>query len=146
MKKFDTSITIQRPIAEVFAAVIDFKRYPTWRSGLIEATLTSEGPIQVGTTYRYNIKVMGSVLETTGRIEAYEPPGYYAWKATSGPFPMSGSLKCGAVAEGTRLTDTLEADPGGFFKLAEPLLMKGQQDQMERDLKQLKDLLEGDNS
>jgi len=146
MKKFDTSITIQRPIEEVFATVIDFDRIPTWRSGLIEATVTSEGPLQVGTTYRYNIKAMGRTIETTGQIDVYEPPAFYAWKATSGPFPMSGSIKCEATTEGTRVTDTLEADPGGFFKLAEPLLMKGQQGQMERELKQLKDLLEGNNS
>jgi hypothetical protein len=56
---------------------------------------------------------------------------------------MSGSITCETVNGGTRITDTLEADPGGFFKLAEPLLMKQQRSQMEKDLNQLKDLLEG---
>jgi len=146
MKKFDTSIIIQRPIEEVFAAATEFNRLPAWRSGLIDAAITSEGPIQSGATYRFNIKAMGKALETTGQIETYEPPAFYGWKATSGPFPMSGSIRCEAVAEGTRITDTLEAEPGGFFKLAEPLLMKQQRNQMEKDLKQLKDLLEGGNS
>lgn len=43
----------------------------------------------------------------------------------------------------TRVTDTIEAEPGGFFKLAEPLLVKQQQSQMEADMKKLKELLEG---
>lgn len=146
MKKFDASIIIQRPIEEVFAAATEFDRLPAWRSGLIDATITSPGPIQTGTTYRFDLKAMGKSIETTGQIEAYEPPTFYGWKATSGPFPMSGSIRCEAINGGTRITDTLEADPGGFFKLAEPLLMRQQRSQMEKDLKQLKTLLEEGNS
>ena len=145
MNKFDTSIIIQQPIEEV-SRRLRIHPSSSLEVGLIDAAITSEGPIQSGATYRFNIKAMGKALETTGQIETYEPPAFYSWKAASGPFPMSGSIRCEAVAEGTRITDTLEADPGGFFKLAEPLLMKQQRSQMERDLKQLKDLLEGGNS
>ena len=110
---------------------------------MIAASLTSEGPVQAGSTYQYNMKVMGKEIETTGQIEAYQPPTHYAWKTTSGPFPMSGNVKCEATTEAsTRVTETIEVDPGGFFKLAEALLIKQQQSQMEKDLKQLKSVLE----
>ena len=142
MKTFDVSITVQRPVEEVFAAIVDFDNHAEWCTGLIDANLTSDGPIQPGTTYRYDMKVMGRVIETTGKIESYDPPHYYAWKATASPFPMSGSMKCESIPGGTRVTDTIEAEPGGFFKLAEPLLMRQQRNQMEKDMQQLKILLE----
>ena len=107
MKTIDTSITIQRPIEEVFTAVTNFDRFADWRAGLIEAAVTSDGPMQAGATYRFNSKVMGRVIETTGQVEAYEPPGFFAWKATSGPFPTRtgtpGESSCaGTVLRGSR--------------------------------------------
>ena len=142
MKRIESSITIQRNIEDVFATVIDFDTHAKWRSGLIDAGVTSDGPVQVGTTYTYDMQVMGRKIETSGVVEAYELSRYYAWKASTGPFPMSGSVTCEEVPEGTRITDVVEADPGGFFKLAEPLIVKQQQARMERDLIQLKELLE----
>lgn len=39
---------------------------------------------------------------------------------------------------------SLEADPGGFFKLAEPILVRIGKRQFESDLANLKDLMEAD--
>lgn len=41
-----------------------------------------------------------------------------------------------------RIGGPSEAEPGGFFKLAEPLLMSQQQSQMDASLKKLKEILE----
>jgi hypothetical protein len=46
------------------------------------------------------------------------------------------------VAGGTQVTGTLVGEPGGFFKLAEPLLVSMIKRQFEADLANLKDLLE----
>ena len=142
MKKLETTITISRPIEEVFAYVTDLRNNIQWMSGVIAAEMTSSGPVKVGSTYKFDIKAMGMKMETSGEITAYEPPKKYAWKATSGPFPMSGGTTFESVEGGTRVTDTIEAEPGGFFKLAEPVLMKQQQSQMEADMKKLKEILE----
>ena len=142
MKTIEVSITINRNIEEVFKTVVDFDSHAAWRSGLINAVLTSGGPPHAGSTYQYSMKIMGKAVETTGQIEEYQPPTSYAWKATSGPFPLSGSVKCELVPEGTRVTDRVEAEPGGFFKLAEGLIIKQQESQMKKDLRQLKALLE----
>lgn len=143
MATLEASIIINRPVEEVFAAVIDFNSHPQWRGGLLKAEVTSRGPLGAGSTYTYDMQVMGRKIETTGEVVAYEPPTAYAWKATSGPFPLRGRVSCEAVADGTRVTETVEAEPGGFFKLAEPVLLRQQRGQMEKDLKMLKELLEG---
>lgn len=142
MATLEATIIINRPVEEVFAAVEDFNSHPRWRGGLLKAEVTSPGPLGVGSTYVYNMQVMGRKIETTGEVVAYDPPSTYTWKATSGPFPLSGSVRCETVSEGTRVTETVEAEPGGFFKLAEPVLLRQQKGQMEKDLKQLKVLLE----
>ncbi|HLC02735.1 MAG TPA: SRPBCC family protein [Anaerolineales bacterium] len=142
MARTETNVTINRPIEEVFAFVTDIGNATQWMSGVLEAAQTSPGAMGVGATYRFNIEVMGRKLETTGEVAVYDRPRKYAWKGTSGPFPMSGSTTCEAVAGGTRVTDTIEAEPGGFFKLAEPLLMMQMRGQMEKDMKKLKELLE----
>ena len=142
MAKLESSITINRPAEEVFTFAVDPANSAKWQEGIVEAKVTSSGAVGVGTTYRYVVKAMGQKLDTTGEITAWEPPKIYAWKATSGPFPMSGGIACEAVADGTRITQTVNAEPGGFFKLAEPLLMKQQQGQLEASLKKLKEILE----
>jgi uncharacterized membrane protein len=143
MATLETSIIINRPIEEVFAFVTDLQNNIKWMTGVIAAEMTSPAPLKAGSTYRFDIKIMGMTLETKGEVTAYEPPTKYAWKATSGPFPMSGGTTFESVEGGTRVTDMIEAEPGGFFKLAEPLLMKQQQSQMETDMKKLKEILEG---
>ncbi|MFH1183839.1 MAG: SRPBCC family protein [Chloroflexota bacterium] len=142
MIRLETSIVINRPIEEVFTYVTNLENNIKWMTGVIAAHMTSAEPIKQGSTYKFNIKTMGMTMETSGEVTAYERPGKYAWKATSGPFPMSGMTTFEPAEGGTRVTDMIEAEPGGFFKLAEPLLMKQQQGQMEADMKKLKEILE----
>ncbi len=46
------------------------------------------------------------------------------------------------VPGGTRLTRAVEGEPGGFFKLADPLIERALKRQVKADLETLKDLLE----
>jgi uncharacterized membrane protein len=142
MARIEASVVINHTIEEVFAVIADYDQHAKWRDDLISAQITSPGPMGPGSTYTYNLRVMGRSLETSGEIVAYSPPEKVAWKATSGPFPMSGSTQLEQVGEGVRVTEVIEAEPGGFFKLAEPVLLRQQKNQMESDLKKLKQLME----
>jgi uncharacterized membrane protein len=142
MATLTANVVINQPIEDVFTFVTDVNNAAKWQSGIIEAKATSNGPIGVGTTYQYVVQVLGRKIETEGEVTAYEPPKRYAWKSTKGPFPLSGGTTFEATPEGVRVVDTVEAEPGGFFKLAEPLMIKQQQSQMEKDLAKLKQLLE----
>jgi hypothetical protein len=46
------------------------------------------------------------------------------------------------VKGGTRIDSTFEVEPGGFFKLADPLVTRMAKRQFESDLANLKDLME----
>jgi hypothetical protein len=65
-----------------------------------------------------------------------------AFKSIRGSFPIHGTYTFGEVDEGTAVTFALQGEPGGFFKLAEPLLARMLQRQWDTNLANLKDVLE----
>ncbi|TEU13463.1 MAG: hypothetical protein E3J21_18580 [Anaerolineales bacterium] len=143
MIKIEQSVVINRPIEEVFAFVTDYETHLQWQSGVLEAKITSEGPLGVGSQYTYMMQLLGRRLETAGEITEHEPPSKHGWKATSGPFPVfQGGFLFEAVDGSTKVTMVTEAEAGGFFKLAEPLALRMTQRQLETSLNNLKDLLE----
>jgi uncharacterized membrane protein len=142
MAKIEVSTMINRPIEEVFAFAGNVGNNPQWQSGVLEARVTSEGPIGVGTTYRYVGQLLGRQIETDGEITEYEPNRKYSFKSTSGPFPIEGGLSCEAIDGGTKVTLAVAADIGGFFKMAEPLVVRTIKKQFETDVSNLKSLLE----
>ena len=76
----------------------------------------------MGTTYRGFGKVVGRKFETDITYTEFEPDRRIAFAATK-PFPTTFMVTLEPVAGGTRVNQTVEAEPGGFFKLAEPLVV-----------------------
>lgn len=143
MAKVEASVVINRPVAEVFAYATDLNTHSKWHEGLIEAKQTSSGPTGVGSTYRYVTQMAGQKkLETAGEVTEYVHNAKYAFKSTSGPFPLKGGFAFESAAGGTQVRFFAEAEPGGFFKLAEPILVGTMQKQMQTSLGNLKKLLE----
>jgi uncharacterized membrane protein len=142
MAKVETSTVINRPVEEVFAVVSNPENYPKWISSSVEVKMASGRLIGVGTTFRPVVKFLGRQIESETEITEYEPNRRYVEKSISGPFPVENSLTFERVEGGTRVSLTTVAEPGGFFKLAEPLLMSIVKHQFEADLVTLKDLME----
>ena len=142
MAKMETSIVINRSLEEVFAFTTNFENQPKWQSRLLEVKKTSEGPIGVGTKWRFVAKFLGQRIEFEQECTEYEPNRMYAGKSTSGPFPIEGRQTYEPVEGGTRLNVIGEVQPGGFFKLAEPLVVSMLKRLTDADLANLKDLME----
>jgi uncharacterized membrane protein len=138
----ETSIVIDRPLEEVFRFTTDFENQPKWQSRLLEAKKMSEGPIGVGTTWRLRAKFLGRRIEFEQECTEYAPNRIYGGKSRSGPFPIAGRQTYERVGGGTRINVTGEVQPGGFFKLAEPLVVRMLKRLTEADLANLKDLME----
>lgn len=142
MIKAETSVVINRPVEKVFEFVNASENAPQWRSGVLESWQTSEGPIGVGTTLTEVIRFLGRRIESTFEVMEYEPNRKISAKTTSGPISFEVSRTFESVEGGTRLTVTIEGETGGFFKLAEPLVARMTNRQIETDHANLKDLLE----
>ncbi len=142
MIRFEVSIVINRPLEEVFAFLSNLENNSKWRSGQIEARKTSEGPIGVGTTYRMVNNVLGQRLEGEAEVTEYEPNRKQASTSKSGYFPLAAQRIFERAVGGTRVRFVVEAEPGGIFKVAEPLLASMAKRRVETDAATLKDLME----
>jgi hypothetical protein len=81
-------------------------------------------------------------MESTMRIEAFEPPRRFALQVTSGPVPFHVEQTVEPEGSGSRVFVTIEGEPGGFFKLADPLVERAVRRELEGNLATLKDILE----
>ena len=142
MIELERSLTIRRPVEEVFAFVTNVENSPRWQAWAVDARVVSEGPLGVGTRYEYVARFLGRKIESQSEVTAYEPDKRYAWKVTSGPIPAEASLDFEPVNEGTRIILTGKGEPGGFFRLAEPPIGRILKRQVDTDIENLKDLLE----
>ncbi len=142
MTKLEQSVVINRPTEEVFAFVADIEKMSQWMSELVEAKQTSEGPMGVGTTANAAANVLGRRAESIQEVIEYEPNSKFAIKSTSGPVASKDEFTFESVAGGTKVTRVTEAELGGFFKLAEPLVARMLKRQFETNFANLKDLLE----
>ncbi len=142
MTKLDTSVVINRPIEEVFAFATDLEKMTQWMSELVEAKQTSEGPVGVGTTFSAVASPLGRRVESTQEVVAYQLNSKYAIKSASGPVASEDGYTFESVAGGTKVTRVAEAEMSGFFRLAEPLVVRMMRRQFETNFANLKDLLE----
>jgi uncharacterized protein YndB with AHSA1/START domain len=130
MARTEASAVINRPIDEVFAYLIDVRNWSQW-AGFPEAEQTSEGSVGVGATFRGVSQFLGRRAEWTSEVTNH-----------LGGMSIEQSLTFEPVEGGTRLTMVGEAEAGGFFKLAEPVVNRMMQRQLEGNIANLKDILE----
>ena len=140
MVRVEHSAVINRPVEEVFAYTTDPANVAEWQASALEASV--DGPLQTGATGREVRKFLGRRMESTVRIEAYEPSRRFALQVTSGPVPFHIEQTTEPEGEGTRISVVIEGEPGGFFKLAEPLVERAVKRETVANTETLKDILE----
>ncbi len=140
MVKIEVSTVISRPVEEVFAYLSDISNWPEWNSLTLEAS-ASETRVRVGPKVRQVTRFLGRRIEGTGEITEHEPNRKITLESNE-PFPTTLTMRFEAADEGTRLVAAGEAEPGGFFKLGEPILARVARHQFQAQLETLKELLE----
>jgi uncharacterized protein YndB with AHSA1/START domain len=141
MVKVEHEVTIARPPADVFAYLTDLTRIPEWQATAIEGRLESDR-LEEGARAVEVRKFLGRTMESSLSVTAYEPDRRFAAEVVSGPV----SFRIDHVLEprdgGTQVTFTIEGEPGGFFRFAEPVVARQVRRQVADDLRMLKLRLE----
>jgi len=143
METVELSIVINKPTEEVFTYLANLENDLKWRREWVEAKNTSESPLGLGTTFLLVGELLGRRMETVYETIEYEPNRMSAWKAVSGPLPLTFRRTFERIDGGTRVTMRYEAEVRGFFKLVKPLVMSIGKRQLEGDFPKLKELMEG---
>ncbi len=143
MFEFEKTIFINRSPEEVFEFLTNPANDPKWRNSSISGEWTSDGPIGVGSTQHSVDKMLGREIESTSEVTVWDPPNKFGLKTVGGPMPFEITQKIESKEGGTQLTLIGHAEVGGFFKLAEGLVGKQLEKQINQDLDGLKVYMEG---
>ena len=145
MFKTRRSVSINRSPQDVFDYVSDPANDANWQGPSESSQWTSEAPPGVGSTQDSVIKFLGRKIDSTLEITIWDPPNTLGFKVIEGPMPYEGTMGFESTAEGgTELTADFEGEIGGFFKMAEGLVGKQLEKQLDTDFSALKLLLEGE--
>jgi uncharacterized protein YndB with AHSA1/START domain len=144
MVEIEVGTEINRPVEEVFAYVTDPAKVPESNSIVLEAKAEQPGPLVVGSRIHMVVRLLGRRIEHTAEVTEFEPNRKFAQKADF-PFPGGITISVEPTAAGTRLTTRLVMEPGGFFKLAEPILGRILKKQFQAQADTLKELLEAES-
>jgi uncharacterized protein YndB with AHSA1/START domain len=142
MFETNNSIFINRPPQEVFNAITDPAKLSLWQSMTETAQWKSNSNHGVGSTMRVVARFLGRKIESDIEITAWEPPRRVDYKFVNGPYPAQVSNTLEPQGERTLITAKSQGDMGGFFKLAEGLVARQLEKQLDANHESLKLLLE----
>ena len=140
MVKFEISLHVNRPVAEVFRYLNDPTKISEWNTTFEEA-IPSETPVKVGTRIRTRGRMLGRKIEGTYEVVEHEPNKRVVNKSDE-PFPWKAIITFQAENGGTRLVSAAEGELGGFFKLSEPIFARIVKKQLQAQYETAKELLE----
>ena len=108
------TITINKPIADVFAFVADGTKAQQWRTGVLDISLL--GGQGIGQQWRQGVKGPGGRrISADFEITASEPPNKLEFQTTAGPVrPRGGYLLAKSTDNATEVTFWLNAEVGGL--------------------------------
>ena len=144
MNEFEIVTVINRPVEDVFAALHDFEKAPRWNPGVTEVRQTSDGPLGVGTTTVWIGHFLGRSYESPSEYTEYIANRKFVSKTISGPFHLELAATLDPVEAGTKITAHYRGESRGFFRLAEPVVVRLTRKHFETGWETLKELLEVD--
>jgi carbon monoxide dehydrogenase subunit G len=142
MTTITLSVTVNRPVDEVWDFISNFENTTRWSRGVLEARQTSGGPLRVGSTLQTVVKAFGRRRTADYLVTEYEPNRAFAFTVTSGPMTSRARYSVEPVGAGTRLTASGEAEATGLYKLLAPILVRTLKKHSEDDLVNVKHILE----
>ena len=142
MIQVDVSIDINAPVDKVFEYSTNNENDPAWMEEVVKVRKTSDGPVGVGSTFINYGEFLGRGFEDSHEIVEYDPNTSMTVVQKTGRVPFEANYLYRPLEGGTRFSMHIEAEPGGFFKLATPLLRRWLKSQFETNLKNLKVILE----
>ena len=136
------SITVERPIEEVFAALTNVENTGRWFPARVKEWWTSAPPHGVGSTRHAEVWMGPIRTENDAVATYYEPPHRATMKGTSSNAPFETTLTFERREDGTLVEATTDLFLGGLAKPIEVLFARWYGRSWERGLLKFKALME----
>lgn len=128
MAHAEGTITIARPVKEVFEFILDGANNPLWRPAVIDIRPVSDRPMGVGAAFKQGLKGPGG-RRIDGDYEIVEcrPNEVIRFQVTAGPARPTGTYRFTSSGESTTVTFVLDYQPKGVARLINGLITKTMQ-------------------
>ena len=120
MPSFSRTVTVNRPVDEVFDYLSDFTNTNDWDAGTVRTTRVS-GDGGVGTTYHNVSKFLGREVEIDYVVQRIVPNREFALRGENGTTVAHDTMTFREVPGGTEVTYRGDFEFKGPLKLAAPL-------------------------
>lgn len=139
-----SEIVIDRPLELVSTYAADPTNAPEWYVNIDSVEWKSSLPIAVGSKLAFVAHFLGRRLAYTYEIVDLVPGSRLVMRTAEGPFPMETTYEwTPAGPSRTRMRLRNRGQPSGFSKLVAPVVERAMLRANRKDLRRLKELLEG---
>lgn len=142
MISININTLILQPVWEVFDFIANPENNSKWQYGSLESVQLSSGDMQVGTVFSSIGYFMGRRIQSDFEVTEFETNKSYGFETISGPIQLQTSYGFEALDRGTNVMVSSLINPGGFFKLIDPIVARVTRKQFKENLTTLKELLE----
>jgi uncharacterized protein YndB with AHSA1/START domain len=125
--RYGASVTIDRPIKEVFAFLADGTNDPKFSPRMQQIAKTTDGPPGVGTRYASTVKDAGMTTQREFEYTAFDEPSRIRWveRSKNAVTVPDGGYDLAPAGEGqTELSFFNEFEGHGVGKLLAPLALR----------------------
>jgi len=125
MAQLESTVTIVRPVEEVFRFFLDLDKNASKTDPNVDSVAkTPEGPTGPGTTFYFRQKALGRMRETTTTFVSLEPNRKIEMEARLGPLRPKGAITFDQTNRGTTVSVRLNPNPVGPLKLLSPVFAR----------------------
>ncbi len=138
-----TEIIIERPRDEVAAFAADPSNAPSWYANIESVDWQTSPPVSVGSRMDFVASFLGKRMAYTYEVAELVAGERLVMRTAEGPFPMETTYTWEALdPDRTRMTLRNRGEPAGFAKLGTPVLAVSMRKANEKDLANLKRIME----
>jgi uncharacterized membrane protein len=141
-----TEIVIKSPITQVSEYAANPDHTPEWYVNIQSAEWKTPKPLRIGSQIAFKAKFLGRELAYVYEIVELIPEKKLVMKTADGPFPMETTYTWHVIDDHqTRMTLRNKGIPTGFSKVFSPFMSSMMKRANMKDLRKIKDILEGMN-
>ncbi len=127
MAHAEGNVTIQRPVKDVFAFILEGSNNPLWRAGVLDIKRVAGSPDGVGAAYAQGMKGPTGRIDADYRIVELVPGSRIKFQVTAGPARPQGTYTFQPAGGGTTVTFSLDFQPKGLARLMNGMIEKQMQ-------------------
>ena len=138
-----TAIEISAPREKVAEYAADPDNATKWYKNITSIKWITPKPLRIGSEVAFTAQFLGNKLEYTYKMIEFIPGKKLVMRTADGPFPMETTYIWEQIKENTtRMTLQNRGNPSGFSSVFSPFMKFFMRKANEKDLKQLKKILE----